>query len=85
VFAVGAAGERGLPAIVLAMIGWPVIAWWVTRSDPVETVWQVALALAVAEVCLLMLLLVRRSRLPKVDPLPRPQEAEALPSAAGVR
>jgi low affinity Fe/Cu permease len=85
VFAVGAAGERGLPAIVLAMIGWPVIAWWVTRSDSVETVWQVVLALAVAEVCLLMLLLVRRSRLRKVDPLLRTQEAEALPSAAGVR
>lgn len=61
VFAVGAIGERGIPAIVLAMLGWPVIAWWVTRTDPVETGWQVALAAGVAEVCLVLMLVVRRS------------------------
>jgi hypothetical protein len=84
-FAVGATGERGVPAIALAMIGWPVVAWWVTRTDPVETGWQIALAVAVAELCLLMLIAVRRSRLRTADALLPPEDAAPLPSPAGVR
>jgi len=62
-FAVAAIGSRGLPAIVVVMVLWPVALWWAQRSDPTETSWQIILAVMLAEACLVMLLLVRRARL----------------------
>jgi len=59
-FAMAAIGPRGLPAVVMVMVLWPVALWWAQRSDPVETGWQVLLAAVVAEICLVLLLVVRR-------------------------
>ena len=59
-FAVAALGPRGLPAIVLAAVLWPAALWLSSRSDPVETGAQVALAAAVGLACIALLAVVRR-------------------------
>ena len=59
-FAVAALGPRGLPAIVLAAVLWPAALWLSSRSDPVETGAQVALAGAVGLACLALLFSCRR-------------------------
>lgn len=59
-FALAAIGPRGVPAVVMAMVLWPVALWWSQRSESTETVWQVALAVLLAEICLVLLLVVRR-------------------------
>ena len=58
-FAVAALGPRGLPAIVLAAVLWPAALWLASRSDPVETGAQVALAAAVGLACIALLAAVR--------------------------
>lgn len=67
-FAMAAIGPRGVPAVIIVMVLWPVALWWAQRSEPTETVWQVVLAVAVAEVCLALLLVVRRSLLTRAAP-----------------
>ena len=59
-FAVAALGPRGLPALVLAALLWPAALWLASRSDPVETGAQVALAGAVGLACIGVLALIRR-------------------------
>jgi hypothetical protein len=45
------------------MLGWPLVAWWTARTDPVETWWQVGLAVVAGEMCLALLIVVRRRAL----------------------
>ena len=59
VFAVAAVGPRGRLATGVVMVLWPVLAWWTIRTEPVETVWQVAVAVITAEACLVLLLLLQ--------------------------
>jgi putative copper resistance protein D len=61
-FAVAALGPRGMPALILAAVLWPAALWLASRSDPVETGAQIALAGAVGLACLGLLALMRRSR-----------------------
>jgi len=74
-FAVAALGPRGVPAIVLAAVLWPAALWLSSRSDPVETAAQVALAGAVGLACLGLLFACRR-RTPAPTPViePAPEE-----------
>jgi hypothetical protein len=60
VFCLAALGPRGVPALVLAAVLWPTALWLASRSDPVETGTQVALAGAAGLACLALLYLVRR-------------------------
>ncbi len=60
-FAMAAIGPRGVPAVIIVMVMWPVALWWAQRSEPTETGWQVLLAGTVAEICLVLLLVLRRS------------------------
>ena len=71
-FAVAALGPRGLPAIVLAAVLWPAALWLASRSEPVETGAQVALAGAVGLVCIAVLARLRRRfvAVPVVEPTP---------------
>ena len=59
-FAVAALGPRGLPALLLAAVLWPAALWLASRSDPVETGTQVALAGAAGLACFAVLFFVRR-------------------------
>ncbi len=59
-FCVAALGPRGLPALILAAVLWPTALWLASRSDPVETGAQVALAGAAGLACLAVLYFVRR-------------------------
>ena len=61
-FAVAAMGQRGLPSIVLAAVLWPASLWLASRSEPVETGAQVALAAGVGLACIALLASVRRGR-----------------------
>jgi putative copper resistance protein D len=70
-FAVAALGPRGLPAIILTAVLWPAALWLASRSDPVETSAQVALAGGVGLACIAVLALVRR----------RPREISAVVEA----
>lgn len=63
-FAVAVRGPRGVPALVLAAVLWPAAVWLATRSDPVETSWQILLAIAVGLACLALLARLR----PRVIP-----------------
>lgn len=76
-FAVAALGPRGLPAIVLAAILWPVALWLSSLTDPVETGAQIALAGAVGLICLGLLVVVRR-------PVPRASTVETAPEEVPV-
>ena len=68
-FVVAAAGPRGVPAIVLAMIAWPALIWW--SQHALETTWQMLLSIAVAEALLALLLLQRvRAERPTADITP---------------
>ena len=60
-FAMAAICPRGVPAVIIVMVMWPVALWWGQRSEPTETGWQVLLAGALAEICLVLLLVFRRS------------------------
>ncbi len=46
-FAIAATGPRGGPALLLAAVLWPAAVWLALRSDPVETTWQILLAVSV--------------------------------------
>ena len=72
-FAVAALGPRGLPALVLAALLWPAALWLASRSDPVETGAQVALAGAVGLACIGVLALIRRRprEMPAVVEMPQ--------------
>jgi hypothetical protein len=72
-FAVAALGPRGLPALVLAALLWPAALWLASRSDPVETGAQVALAGAVGLACVGVLALIRRRprEMPAVVEMPQ--------------
>ena len=61
-FAVGAVSPRGVPSVILVMLGWPVVTWWSVHTDPQETWWQVGLSVAVSEVMLVILLVLGRTR-----------------------
>ena len=69
-FAVAALGPRGLPALILAAVLWPTALWLASRSDPVETGAQVALAGAAGLACLAVLVFLRRrsTAVPDVAP-----------------
>ena len=71
-FAVAALGPRGLPALILAAVLWPAALWLASRSDPVETGAQIALAVAAGLVCLVLLAALRRRTpaAPVVAPAP---------------
>jgi putative copper export protein len=58
-FALAVLGPRGTPALILAAVLWPAALWLASRSDPVETGAQIALAGAVGLACLALLALVR--------------------------
>lgn len=74
-FAVAAVGSRGAPTIGIVMVLWPVVTWWSVRTDPVETMWQAALAVGVAETLLALLFLVRRGiRVRQDDVQPQGEE-----------
>ena len=55
-------GPRGLPAIALAIVLWPVSVWFALRSDPVETPAQMALAIAGGLACAVLLIPLRGRR-----------------------
>ncbi len=59
-FAVAVSGSRGLPALVLAAVLWPAAVWLAMLPNPVETGWQVLVAIGVGLACLALLALVRR-------------------------
>lgn len=69
-FAVAALGPRGLPALILAAVLWPTALLLASRSDPVETSAQVALAAAAGLACLAVLVFLRRrpTAVPDVAP-----------------
>ena len=46
-FAVAATGPRGGPALLLAAVLWPASLWLALRPSPVETTWQILLAMVV--------------------------------------
>jgi putative copper export protein len=73
-FSVAALGPRGLPAIVLAAVLWPAALWLPSRSDPVETIAQVALAGAVGLTCLALLALARRRAVAEVEAVASPEK-----------
>ena len=74
-FAIAAMSTRGLPAIILSMVAWPAIIWW--SQHALETSWQMLLTIALAEV-LLVLLVVLRRRADHPAPLTAPQEEVAV-------
>ena len=61
--ALAVTGPRGLPAAIMVMVLWPVLAWWAVRSFPVETTAQVALSIVLAEVCVVLMIVLGRQRL----------------------
>jgi membrane associated rhomboid family serine protease len=73
-FCVAALGPRGVPALVLAAVLWPTALWLASRSDPVETGAQVALAGAAGLACLAVLYFVRRRA--RVAPTSEPVREE---------
>lgn len=76
-FAVAALGPRGVPALVLAAVLWPAALWLASRSDPVETDAQVALAGVVGLACIAVLALIRRPARVESTPVEAPQEVTA--------
>lgn len=62
-FAVAAVSPRGVASVAIVMVGWPLVLWWSSRSAPVETAWQVLLAILAGEVSAGLLLVVRRRKL----------------------
>lgn len=77
-FAVAALGPRGLPAIALAAVLWPAALWLSSRSDPVETPAQVALAGAAGLACIGLLAACRRQ--PRAESIAAPAP-EGVPVA----
>lgn len=78
-FAVAALGPRGVPALVLAAVLWPAALWLASRSDPVETGAQVALAGAVGLACIAILAAVRRpARVAEAAPVSSSQSPEEV-------
>ena len=69
-WAVAAVGPRGAVTVGIVMVGWPIVLWWSSRSDPVETNWQVLLAIVAGEACAGLLLVVRRRSMDRPDVVP---------------
>jgi putative copper export protein len=72
-FAEAVSGPRGLPALVLAAVLWPVAMWLALLPNPVETTWQILLAVGVGLACLALLAAMRRrpARTAPVEELPK--------------
>ena len=75
-FAVAALGPRGLPALILAAVLWPTALLLASRSDPVETSAQVALAAAAGLACLAVLVFLRRRPTAVPDVAPTAEEVK---------
>lgn len=58
-FAVAVTGPRGIPALILGAVLWPAALWLALRPDPVETTWQILLAIAVGLACMVTLAAIR--------------------------
>lgn len=61
-FAVGACGARGVPAVVIVMVGWPALAWWQLRQQGPDSPGSAFACVVIVETCLLLLILLGRSR-----------------------
>jgi putative copper export protein len=66
-FAEAVSGPRGVPALILAAVLWPASMWLAMRPNPVETTWQILLAVGVGLACIALLARLRR-RPPLVAP-----------------
>ena len=72
-FAEAVSGPRGVPALILAAVLWPVAMWLALLPNPVETTWQILLAVGVGLACLALLAAMRRrpARTAPVEELPK--------------